>query len=82
MHLHEYQAKEYYLAAVIDREEKRVVLIASQEGGVEIEEVAEKNQEAILTLPIYDDGRLRNFQGLILSQFMGCEKASAEAVAI
>jgi succinyl-CoA synthetase beta subunit len=40
--------KELYLGAVIDRSKQRVVIMASTEGGVEIEKVAEKNPEKIL----------------------------------
>jgi len=39
--------KEYYAALVIDRAQQRVVLMASSEGGVNIEEVAEKTPEKI-----------------------------------
>jgi succinyl-CoA synthetase beta subunit len=39
---------EYYLGAVLDRAAKAVVIIASAEGGVEIEEVALTNPEAVL----------------------------------
>jgi succinyl-CoA synthetase beta subunit len=40
-------AKELYLGAVIDRSAERVVFMASTEGGVDIEEVAEKTPELI-----------------------------------
>ena len=40
-------AKEYYFSIVLDRMTSRVTLIASTEGGVEIEEVAEKTPEKI-----------------------------------
>jgi succinyl-CoA synthetase beta subunit len=40
-------AKEYYLGAIIDRATRRIVLMASAEGGVEIEEVARVNPGAI-----------------------------------
>ncbi len=40
-------AKEYYLGAIIDRASRRIVLMASAEGGVEIEEVARANPGAI-----------------------------------
>jgi succinyl-CoA synthetase beta subunit len=40
-------AKEYYLGAIIDRATRRIVLMASAEGGVEIEEVARANPGAI-----------------------------------
>ena len=41
-------ARELYLGAVIDRATRRVVFMASTEGGVEIEEVAHKHPEKIL----------------------------------
>ncbi|WP_226665722.1 ADP-forming succinate--CoA ligase subunit beta [Metabacillus litoralis] len=39
--------KEYYVGLVLDRATSRVVLMASEEGGTEIEEVAEQNPEKI-----------------------------------
>ncbi len=45
-------AKEFYLSAVIDRATQRIVVMASTEGGVEIEEVAEKTPEKILKVVI------------------------------
>lgn len=45
-------AKEYYLSAVLDRETSAITFIASQEGGVEIEEVAETNPEKILKVTV------------------------------
>jgi succinyl-CoA synthetase beta subunit len=39
--------KEYYLGAIIDRANRRITLMASAEGGVEIEEVAHQNPGAI-----------------------------------
>ena len=39
--------KEYYVGLVLDRDTSRVVLMASEEGGTEIEEVAEKTPEKI-----------------------------------
>lgn len=40
--------KELYLGAVLDRSQRRVVIMASTEGGVEIEKVAEEHPEKIL----------------------------------
>ena len=45
-------AHEYYLAITTDRDTRRNVLIASAEGGVEIEKVAEENPDAILKQPL------------------------------
>jgi len=44
--------KEYYLSAVVDRKNKSVVFMASTEGGMEIEEVAEKEPEKIITTTV------------------------------
>ena len=43
-------AKEYYLGMAVDRARKCPVLIASSEGGVEIEQVAKDNPDAIMRL--------------------------------
>jgi len=46
-------AHEYYLAITVDRSSRRNVLIASREGGVEIEKVAEENPDAIIKQEIH-----------------------------
>jgi succinyl-CoA synthetase beta subunit len=63
--------KEYYLGAVIDRDHAQPILIASPEGGMEIEEVAASHPEKILTLPIALNGTLKPYQLLRLANFMG-----------
>jgi succinyl-CoA synthetase beta subunit len=40
--------KEYYLSIILDRETRKIVIMASSEGGMEIEEVAARNPEKIL----------------------------------
>ncbi|CAM5788096.1 MULTISPECIES: ADP-forming succinate--CoA ligase subunit beta [Brevibacillus] len=40
--------KEYYVGVVVDRATGRVVMMASEEGGTEIEEVAERSPEKII----------------------------------
>jgi succinyl-CoA synthetase beta subunit len=42
-------ARELYLGLVVDRERRRIAVMASTEGGVEIEKVAEETPEKILT---------------------------------
>ena len=44
--------KELYLGAVVDRSSRRIMLIASTEGGVEIEKVAAETPEKILRVPV------------------------------
>ena len=45
-------ASEFYLSLLIDRGSSRVAIMASTEGGMDIEEVADKTPEKILTLTI------------------------------
>lgn len=45
-------AKEYYLGAVVDRATRRIVFMASTEGGVEIEKVAAQTPEKIIKTSI------------------------------
>ena len=45
-------ARELYLSFLVDRATSKVTVIASTEGGMEIEEVAEATPEKIITVPI------------------------------
>ena len=45
-------AKEFYLALLVDRETGRVAMVASTEGGVEIEKVAHETPDKITTITI------------------------------
>lgn len=55
-------AKEYYLAITTDRKTRRHVLIASSEGGVEIEKTAEENPDAIVREALHPLLGLQPFQ--------------------
>jgi succinyl-CoA synthetase beta subunit len=46
-------AKEFYLSAVLDRSSRRIIVMGSAEGGVEIEQVAADRPEAIVTIPAH-----------------------------
>lgn len=63
--------KEFYLGAVVDRDRATPLLIASPEGGMEIEEIAHKSPEKILKMPFGFDGKLKPYQLLRLTKFMG-----------
>jgi succinyl-CoA synthetase beta subunit len=54
--------KEIYLSAVLDRANKAVTMIASAEGGVEIEEVARTNPEAIVKVAAHPMLGLQDYQ--------------------
>ena len=64
-------AKEYYIGALVDRANAAPLLIASPDGGMDIEEVAEQMPEKIIKLPFAFDGKLRSYQLLRLTRFMG-----------
>ena len=53
-------AHEYYLAIVLDRETAQSVIIASTEGGMDIEEVADKTPEKLIRVPISPTMGLRH----------------------
>ena len=50
--------KEFYLSMLVDRSTSSVSIIASTEGGMEIEEVAEKEPEKIITVNVPGDKTL------------------------
>lgn len=54
-------AEEYYAAVTLDRARKRPVLMVSREGGVDIEEVAERSPDKIIKVWIDTDLGLREF---------------------
>lgn len=55
-------ARELYLALLVDRVTQRVVFMISAEGGMDIEEVAEKTPEAILNLYVDPVAGLQPYQ--------------------
>ena len=63
--------KEYYLGVVLDRALSQVVMMASTEGGMEIEEVAEKHPEKITRVIINSGTGFEHFHGLKLALALG-----------
>ena len=70
--------RELYLAVTVDRKSGKSVIIASTEGGVDIEETAEKHPEKILTFPITQDGKIRSYNLIRLQHLMGWTGSLAE----
>ncbi len=68
--------KEFYLGMVIDRATSRITVMASSEGGVEIEEVAERSPEKILHATIDPAVGFGDFQGRQLAYGLGLPKDS------
>jgi succinyl-CoA synthetase beta subunit len=67
-------AKEIYLGIVIDRAKRRPVVMASAEGGVEIEEVARTKPDRIVKLAIDPFLGLQAYQGRQLAFGIGLAK--------
>jgi succinyl-CoA synthetase (ADP-forming) beta subunit (EC 6.2.1.5) len=63
--------KEYYLGVVIDRAREKVCVIASPEGGVEIEEVARKNPELVMTEYVDTFLGLSDYKARKIAKFLG-----------
>jgi len=66
-------ATELYLGAVVDRTTRRIVFMASTEGGVEIEKVAEETPEKILKAEIDPLVGAQPYQGRDLAFKLGLE---------
>ncbi|MGK5084657.1 ADP-forming succinate--CoA ligase subunit beta [Bdellovibrionota bacterium FG-1] len=64
-------AKEFYLGVVVDRAIAQVVMMASTEGGMEIEEVAAKHPEKIFKVAIDPTTGYQGFHGRKLAQALG-----------
>jgi len=66
-------ARELYLGILIDRATSRITLMASTEGGMEIEEVAEKTPEKILRIDIDPATGMQAFHARQVAYGLGLE---------
>ncbi|PVG02122.1 putative beta-succinyl CoA synthetase precursor [Serendipita vermifera] len=64
-------AHEYYVAVLNDRARQTPVLVASNQGGMNIEEVAAKDPNAIITTPINFEKGLSDAEALDLAKKLG-----------
>jgi succinyl-CoA synthetase beta subunit len=74
--------KEFYLAAVLDRAARRLRIMGSAEGGVEIETVAESNPEAIVSVLAHPHLGLQDYQARQIAFGMGLGHRWKEVVPI
>ena len=72
-------AHEYYLAILIDREEKMPLIMASCEGGMDIEEVAENTPEAIFKIHVDPSEGLLPDQAKGLADSLGLTGAAIDS---
>ncbi|KIY69681.1 succinate-CoA ligase [Cylindrobasidium torrendii FP15055 ss-10] len=71
-------AHEYYVAVLNDRATQGVVLVASSQGGMNIEEVAAKDPSAIITTAIDYESGLTKEVALGVAQKLGFKDAAAQ----
>jgi len=74
-------ATEMYLGMVVDRDRRRIAVMASTEGGVEIEQVAEHTPEKILTIHVDPTVGLSAYQARDLAFGLGLMNYGKETVA-
>ncbi|HET7676605.1 MAG TPA: ADP-forming succinate--CoA ligase subunit beta, partial [Candidatus Limnocylindrales bacterium] len=74
--------QEFYLGAILDRASRRILLMGSAEGGVEIEEVARERPEAIVRVHAHPHLGLLDYQARQLAFGIGLKAHLREAVAI
>jgi succinyl-CoA synthetase beta subunit len=66
--------KELYLSMLVDRNTQSVVVLASTEGGMDIEEVAAKTPEKILQEPVNPAVGLLPFQAMRIAYGLGADR--------
>ncbi len=66
--------REYYLSILVDRQKHRPVLMASAEGGVEIEEIAREKPESIIKEWIHPMGEVYAYQFRRFAHKLGLER--------
>ena len=66
-------AEEFYISMVVDRQTSKISFIASTEGGVDIEEVAEKTPENIITVNIEPSAGVTNKETNLICKSLGLE---------
>lgn len=74
-------AHEYYVAVLNDRTTQGVVLVASAQGGMNIEEVAAKDPSAIITTPISFEHGLSKPEAIEVAKKLGFSDAQTQGEA-
>ncbi|KDR84799.1 hypothetical protein GALMADRAFT_107125 [Galerina marginata CBS 339.88] len=74
-------AHEYYVAVLNDRGSEGVVLVVSAQGGMNIEEVAAKDPDAIITTPISFEKGLSKEEAIDVAQKLGFKDAATQSEA-
>jgi succinyl-CoA synthetase beta subunit len=68
-------AHEYYIGFVLDREKERVAVVASAEGGMEIEEISRTKPESIIRLSVEPAVGMQPFEAREIAFKLGLDKS-------
>jgi len=71
--------KEFYLSCLVDRASSKIAFISSAEGGMDIEEVASKTPEKIITTRVSLDGLIKEDIEKVLSPYHLSDEAKEQA---
>jgi len=67
--------RELYLSMLVDRGQERIAIMVSQDGGMDIEEVAAKTPERIITIGVHPAAGLQPYQARKLGFALGLDNA-------
>jgi len=67
--------REIYLGFILDRAKERVTVVASAEGGMEIEQLAVEKPESIIKIPVEPAVGMQSFQARELAFALGMDKS-------
>ena len=65
--------RELYLSLLVDRGQKRIAIMASEDGGMDIEEVAANTPERIITIAVHPAAGLQPYQSRKLGYALGLD---------
>src|SRR5262245_37777629 len=74
-------AAEYYLGLVLDRQAERIVVVASNAGGMEVEEISKERPESLIRVSIDPAAGMQSFQAREIAFALGITSVTS-AVAV
>ena len=74
-------ANEYYIGFVLDRQKERISIVASSEGGIEIEDIASEKPDSLIRVTVEPAVGMQPFQAREIAFKLGIDKAlSSQAI--
>ena len=74
--------REFYLSLLVDRGSERIVFVASSEGGMDIEAVAETTPEKIISVSVHPAAGLQGYQCRKIAFTLGLQKGQFKALEV